>query len=179
MRAEAAPEAVDLLTDFVGRPHIDADELDRERGVVIQEIQRYKDQPPSSPSTSSTARRSATTRSGARCSGPRSICARSRATRSSRFRNRRWAGARGGAFVVGNLEHVPATASCAELFERFPTLPDAEPFEPAPAFAPRNTRRGARHQPVASAHVLSPAGRSPIRPSAPRCRSTRRCWAAR
>ena len=38
-------EAIDLLTDFVGRPKIDAGELDRERGVVIQEIQRYKDQP--------------------------------------------------------------------------------------------------------------------------------------
>ena len=45
VRAEAALEAIDLLTDFVGRPLLDADELDRERGVVIQEIQRYKDQP--------------------------------------------------------------------------------------------------------------------------------------
>src|SRR3954452_9908292 len=44
-RAEVAMEALDLLSDFVGRPKIDADELDRERGVVIQEIQRYKDQP--------------------------------------------------------------------------------------------------------------------------------------
>ena len=45
VRAEAALEAIDLLTDFVGRPLLDAEELDRERGVVIQEIQRYKDQP--------------------------------------------------------------------------------------------------------------------------------------
>src|ERR1051325_1292902 len=44
-RAEVAMDALDLLTDFVGRPKIDAEELDRERGVVIQEIQRYKDQP--------------------------------------------------------------------------------------------------------------------------------------
>src|SRR3954447_9969399 len=44
-RAEVAMEALDLLSDFVGRPKIDAAELDRERGVVIQEIQRYKDQP--------------------------------------------------------------------------------------------------------------------------------------
>ncbi len=44
-RAEVAMEALDLLTDFVGRPKIDPGELDRERGVVIQEIQRYKDQP--------------------------------------------------------------------------------------------------------------------------------------
>ena len=47
VRAEAAVEAADLLTDFVGRPHLDADELDKERGVVIQEIQRYKDEPSS------------------------------------------------------------------------------------------------------------------------------------
>ena len=45
VRAEAAMQAIDLLTDFVGRPRIDPGELDKERGVVIQEIQRYKDQP--------------------------------------------------------------------------------------------------------------------------------------
>ena len=45
VRAEAAMDAMDLLTDFVGRPKIDPAELDKERGVVIQEIQRYKDQP--------------------------------------------------------------------------------------------------------------------------------------
>src|SRR3954471_5502991 len=44
-RAEALMPAVDLLTDFVARARIDADELDRERGVVIQEINRYDDQP--------------------------------------------------------------------------------------------------------------------------------------
>src|SRR5690349_15300376 len=44
-RAEVAPEAIDLLTDFVGRPRLDAEELDRERGVVIQEIARAHDQP--------------------------------------------------------------------------------------------------------------------------------------
>src|SRR5437660_2701786 len=44
-RAEAAPDAIDLLSDFVGRPRLDQDELDRERGVVIQEIARAHDQP--------------------------------------------------------------------------------------------------------------------------------------
>src|SRR5271165_3992612 len=37
-RATRVMEAADLLTDFVARPRIDADELDRERGVVVQEI---------------------------------------------------------------------------------------------------------------------------------------------
>src|SRR5919205_4407123 len=44
-RAEALMPAADLLTDFVARARIDAEELDRERGVVIQEINRYDDQP--------------------------------------------------------------------------------------------------------------------------------------
>ena len=44
-RAERALEAADLLTDFVGRSRIDAEELDRERGVVVQEIARADDQP--------------------------------------------------------------------------------------------------------------------------------------
>src|ERR671917_119197 len=44
-RAEVIGEAIDLLTDFVGRPKLDSDELDRERGVVIQEIARANDQP--------------------------------------------------------------------------------------------------------------------------------------
>src|ERR687889_2713000 len=44
-RAEVVGEAIDLLTDFVGRPKLDQEELDRERGVVIQEIARANDQP--------------------------------------------------------------------------------------------------------------------------------------
>src|SRR5690348_4451878 len=44
-RAERALEAADLLTDFVARPRIAADEMNRERGVVVQEIARAEDQP--------------------------------------------------------------------------------------------------------------------------------------
>src|ERR1700719_1853935 len=45
VRAESAEPAIDLLSDFVGRPRLDAEELERERGVVIQEINRAFDQP--------------------------------------------------------------------------------------------------------------------------------------
>jgi predicted Zn-dependent peptidase len=45
VRAQRSAEAADLLTDFVGRPRIDGEELDRERGVVVQEIARADDQP--------------------------------------------------------------------------------------------------------------------------------------
>src|SRR5215831_20486686 len=44
-RAHRALEAADLLTDFVARPRIDSAEMDRERGVVVQEIARSEDQP--------------------------------------------------------------------------------------------------------------------------------------
>jgi predicted Zn-dependent peptidase len=53
------------------------------------------------------------------------------------FRERRWSGARGGAFVVGNVDHVPANGKLDELFSRFPDLPAPEPYVPAPPFEPR------------------------------------------
>ncbi|HEX2084379.1 MAG TPA: insulinase family protein, partial [Solirubrobacteraceae bacterium] len=43
-----------------------------------------------------------------------------------------WSGERGGAFIVGNLDHVPADGAVTELFERFPRLPAPEAFPPAP-----------------------------------------------
>jgi predicted Zn-dependent peptidase len=53
------------------------------------------------------------------------------------FRERRWAGSRGGAFLVGNLEHVPANGAVDELFARFPALPAPEAYEAAPSFEPQ------------------------------------------
>jgi predicted Zn-dependent peptidase len=39
--------------------------------------------------------------------------------------------------VVGNLEHVPANGEVGELFERFPSLPEPEPYQEAPALQVR------------------------------------------
>lgn len=137
-RAEKALEAIDLLTDFVGRPRLDAEELDRERGVVIQEIARANDQP-------STVAEHVIDRAafgdhplGRTVLGPVEHL-RDTFTREAivAFRERRWAGTRGGAFVVGNLEHLPVNGALDELFDRFPALPAPPPFEPAPEFAPR------------------------------------------
>jgi predicted Zn-dependent peptidase len=137
VRAEAAMEAADLLSDFVGRPRLDAEELDRERGVVIQEIARANDQP-------STVAEHLIDRAafgdhplGRPVLGPEEHLRTFTREGIVAFRERRWAGARGGAFAVGNLDSLPANGALDELFERFPTLPEPEPYEPAPPLEPR------------------------------------------
>jgi predicted Zn-dependent peptidase len=137
VRAEAAMEAIDLLTDFVGRPKIDAGELDRERGVVIQEIQRYKDQPSAVAEEVIDRAAFGDHPLGRTVLGPEEHLREFTREAIVAFRRRRWAGRRGGAFIVGNLEHVAADGPVTERFDRFPALPDPEPYEPAPPFDPR------------------------------------------
>ena len=181
VRAESAPPAIDLLSDFVGRPRIDAEELDRERGVVIQEINRAYDQP-------STVAEYLIDRAafgehplGRTVLGPEENLRSFTREGIVAFRERRWAGARGGAFLVGNLDHLPDEDELHELLRRAsPRCPSPSPTCPRPTFAPADARRAARHQPVAPAHDLPARDRRRRRrASAPRCRSTRRCSAAR
>jgi predicted Zn-dependent peptidase len=136
VRARSAPQAIDLLSDFVGRPRLDAEELDRERGVVIQEINRAYDQP-------STVAEYLIDRAafgdhplGRTVLGPEENLRSFTREGIVAFRERRWAGARGGAFLVGNVEHLPDEDELQERFARFPSLPEPEPFVPAPEFAP-------------------------------------------
>ncbi|HWE15211.1 MAG TPA: pitrilysin family protein [Solirubrobacteraceae bacterium] len=136
-RAQRGAEAADLLTDFVARPRIDGDELDRERGVVVQEIARTEDQPAAlaehlideavfgdhplgRPVLGTTEHiRDTFTRDG--------IVA---------FRSRRWSPVRGAAFAVGNLDAL-GDGTLEELFQRFAPAPEPEPFAPAPGLQPR------------------------------------------
>jgi predicted Zn-dependent peptidase len=133
VRAEAALEAIDLLTDFVGRPKIDAGELDRERGVVIQEIQRYKDQPAAVAEELIDRAAFGDHPLGRTVLGPEEHLRTFSRDAIVAFRERRWSGQRGGAFVVGNLDHVPDNGEVASLFGRFPDLPAPGPYEPAPS----------------------------------------------
>ena len=135
-RAEAALEAIDLLSDFVGRPLLDPEELDRERGVVIQEIARAHDQPAILAEHLIDEAAFGDHPLGRPVLGPEEHLRTFERDAIVAFRRRRWAGERGGAFVVGNLDALPANGAVAELFERFPRLPAPEPYETAPAFAP-------------------------------------------
>jgi predicted Zn-dependent peptidase len=132
VRAESAMDAIDLLTDFVGRPKIDAAELDRERGVVIQEIQRYKDQPSMVAEEVIDRAAFGDHPLGRTVLGPEEHLRTFTRDGIVKFRERRWSGRRGGAFIVGNLEHVPENGAVSERFGRFPDLAAPEPYEPAP-----------------------------------------------
>jgi predicted Zn-dependent peptidase len=137
-RANRALEATDLLTDFVGRPRIDGEEMDRERGVVVQEIARAHDQPSMVAEHLIDEAVFGEHPLGRPVLGPAEHI-RDTFTRDGiiAFRSRRWAPERGAAFVVGNLEGLGENGTLDELFARFPASPAPGPYEPAPAFAPR------------------------------------------
>jgi predicted Zn-dependent peptidase len=136
-RAEVAEQAIDLLTDFVGRPRIDADELDRERGVVIQEIHRYNDQPASVAEHLIDRAAFGDHPLGRPVLGPEEHLRSFTREAIVAFRERQWAGARGGAFLAGNTSGVPDDAWLHERFGRFPDISANGAAEPAPPFEPR------------------------------------------
>jgi predicted Zn-dependent peptidase len=135
-RAEVVGEAIDLLTDFVGRPKIDAEELDRERGVVIQEIARAHDQPSVLAEHLIDRAAFGDHPLGRPVLGPEEHLRTFSRDAILTFRRRQWVGSRGGAFLVGNLDHVPEDNEMAELFGRFPSISSNGGSEPAPPFAP-------------------------------------------
>src|SRR5471032_232477 len=136
VRAESAGPAIDLLSDFVGRPRLDAEELDRERGVVIQEINRAYDQPSMIAEYLIDRAAFGEHPLGRTVLGPEENLRSFTREGIVAFRERRWAGGAGGAFLVGNLDHLPDESELHEQFGRFPALPEPGPFLPAPAFSP-------------------------------------------
>jgi predicted Zn-dependent peptidase len=136
VRAESAPAAIDLLSDFVGRPHLDAEELDRERGVVIQEINRAFDQPSTIAEYLIDKAAFGDHPLGRTVLGPADNLRAFTREGIVAFRERRWAGSRGGVFLAGNIDHLPSEGELHERFGRFPSLPEPEPYLPAPDFAP-------------------------------------------
>ncbi len=137
-RAARAMEAADLLSDFVGRPQIDAAELDRERGVVVQEIARANDQPATVAEHLIDEAAFGDHPLGRPVLGTTEHI-RDLFTRESvlSFRTRRWAPNRGAAFAVGNLEALSENGQLDELFGRFDAGPEPGPYEPAPSFNPK------------------------------------------
>jgi predicted Zn-dependent peptidase len=137
-RASRGLEAADLLTDFVARPKIDGDELDRERGVVVQEIARAEDQPAAQAEHLIDEAVFGDHPLGRPVLGSTEHI-RDTFTREAivAFRHRRWSPSRGSAFAVGNLEGLGDDGQLAEMFGRFVEGSAPEPYDPAPAAQPR------------------------------------------
>lgn len=137
-RAQSGLDAADLLTDFVARPKIDPDELNRERGVVVQEIARAEDQPATLAEHLIDEAVFGNHPLGRPVLGPAEHL-RDTFTRDGiiAFRGRRWSPSRGAAFAVGNLEAVGDNGALDELFERFAPAPEPERFDAAPPLEPR------------------------------------------
>jgi predicted Zn-dependent peptidase len=135
-RAESLMDAVDLLTDFVARAHLDAEELDRERGVVIQEINRSNDQPSSIADKLLDRAVYGDHPLGRPVLGPAEHLQTFSRDAIVAFRERQWAPERGGAFLAGDVSHVDDDR-LAELFARFPGRPANGAVEPAPDFERR------------------------------------------
>jgi predicted Zn-dependent peptidase len=137
-RAQRGLEAADLLTDFVARPRIDAGELDRERGVVVQEIARSEDQPAVMAEHLIDEAVFGDHPLGRPVLGPAQHI-RETFTRDAivAFRSRRWSPAQGAAFAVGNLDGLGDNGALDELFGRFTAGPEPAPYDPAPPAHPR------------------------------------------
>ena len=130
-RAEALMPAVDLLTDFVAKARIDGDELDRERGVVVQEIHRSDDTPSSVADKLLDKAVYGDHPLGRPVLGPAEHIQTFQRDGILAFRERRWAPKQGGAFLAGDLSHAD-DGQLAELFARFPARDDAPDPDPAP-----------------------------------------------
>src|SRR5205085_8049537 len=135
-RSEAVMPAVDLLSDFVGRARLDAEELDRERGVVIQEIARSDDQPSDVADKLLDEATYGDHPLGRTVLGPADHLRSFPRDAILAFRERQWAPGRGGAFLAGDLSHLDDDA-VVEAFERFPAMDGGAQYEPAPDFQPR------------------------------------------
>jgi predicted Zn-dependent peptidase len=137
-RSTRGLEAADLLTDFVGRPALDPVELDKERGVVVQEIARYNDQPSAVAENLIDEAVFGDHPLGRSVLGPAEHLAET-FTREGivTFRKRQWAPARGVGLAVGNLEALGPDSGLDELMERFEAVAVPEPHDPAPAHASR------------------------------------------
>jgi len=135
-RAQAAPLAIDLLTDIAGRPQLDADELERERGVVIQEIARAQDQPATVAEYLIDRAAFGEHPLGRPVLGPEKHLRNFSRDEILAFRQRRWTPSRGAAFLVGNTDHLPDEATLGEWFARFPAQEASDSVEPTPDFTP-------------------------------------------
>jgi predicted Zn-dependent peptidase len=134
VRADRLLEAADLLTDFSARPRLEPEELDKERGVVLQEIARTHDQPAMLVDDLLSEATFGDHPLGRSILGTEERLRAMTRDDILAFRARCWAGATGGVFVAGDPAAFAANGGHLEkLLERFEPISTPEPPLPAPA----------------------------------------------
>ena len=161
-RAESLMPAVDLLTDFVARARVDAEELDRERGVVIQEINRYNDQPSAVADMLLDRAAYGDHPLGRPVLGPAEHIASFTRDAILAFRERRWEPSRGGAFLAGDVSHADDDEA-RRAVRPLPRPRGSARAGPGARVRAARDGRAARHEPVAPPAALAAADR-PDRP---------------
>lgn len=137
VRAERAPEAANLLTDMVGRPGLDPAELERERGVVLQEIARNRDQPQARALDLSDRAAFADHPLGRSVLGTPETLAGLGRDEVLDFRSRRWSPTRGCALLIGNDSALGPDAGLEDMLDRLPDAPPPPSASPPPPHVPR------------------------------------------
>lgn len=136
VRAERLPQAADLLTDFLGRPRLGVEEIERERGVVAQEIARAQDQPGSLADDLIDRAAYGEHPLGRSVLGTEESVGSFDRDDLLSFKEGRWAGQTGGAFLAGNLDGLD-DGRIEALLERLPSVePAGEQSSPPPAPEP-------------------------------------------
>lgn len=136
VRAEHAMEAIELLTDIVGRPQVDPGELETERGVVIQEIARSADQPRSRALDLSGPATFGAHPLGRTILGTAESLQRLDRAAVLAFRKRCWSKQQGTVLLVGRLSALDESR-LPVLLARLPSGPEPPPVEPPLAPKPR------------------------------------------
>jgi predicted Zn-dependent peptidase len=122
---------------MTGRPRLDPAELDRERGVVLQEIARSEDQPQSRALDLSGPAAFGDHPLGWNILGTPETLARLGREEVLDFRSRRWSPARGCALIVGNDAALTDDGELERLLGRLPDAPAPAPPEPPAPHEPR------------------------------------------
>jgi predicted Zn-dependent peptidase len=136
VRAQSAMPAVQLLTEVVATPLLAANELERERAVICQEIADANENPGSRADDLLSAALFPGHRLAKPIAGELSDVRALTHGQLVAFRERQWSPAGGLAVVAGNLDHVDWDVLAQQL-SAIPARPTPSAAAPVPPFAPR------------------------------------------
>lgn len=137
VRAESAMPAIELLTELVAMPLLRAEDLEAERGVIVQEIADANENPASRADDLLIAALFTGHRLATNIAGDAGDVQRLTHDRVLAFRDRQWSPAAGLVAAAGNLDHLDRRRLQA-LIDEIPRRPAPPAAAPVPDFTPRS-----------------------------------------